>query len=117
MSPALDESQISRLATSARQLVQRLPQYQPRMQTAKRKTNKELEVEQELIIHAQNLKLFDRLKKMYSLFIFQTIMNMSEDDPKRIEAIRKYSAIYGRFDCKRKPEKPLTLHEVGKTCA
>nr|XP_053651554.1 NGFI-A-binding protein homolog isoform X6 [Cherax quadricarinatus] len=39
-------------------------------------------------------------------------MNMSEDDPRRMEEIRKYAAIYGRFDCKRKPEKPLTLHEV-----
>ena len=43
---------------------------------------------------------------------FQNIMSMSEDDPRRMEAIRKYAAIYGRFDCKRKPEKPLTLHEV-----
>lgn len=37
---------------------------------------------------------------------------MPEDDPRRMEEIRKYAAIYGRFDCKRKPEKPLTLHEV-----
>lgn len=37
---------------------------------------------------------------------------MSDTDPSRMEEIRKYSAIYGRFDCKRKPEKPLTLHEV-----
>lgn len=43
-------------------------------------------------------------------------MNMPEEDPRRIESIRKYSAIYGRFDCKRKPEKPLTLHEVN-ACA
>ncbi|GFS57155.1 NGFI-A-binding protein homolog [Trichonephila inaurata madagascariensis] len=40
------------------------------------------------------------------------VMNMSEDDPRRMDEIRKYAAIYGRFDCKRKPEKPLTLHEV-----
>ncbi|XP_027850182.2 NGFI-A-binding protein homolog isoform X1 [Aphis gossypii] len=84
LSPSLDESQISRLAISAKQLVQRLPQYQPKAQTAKRKANKELEC----------------------------VMNMPEEDPRRIESIRKYSAIYGRFDCKRKPEKPLTLHEV-----
>jgi len=44
LSPSLDESQIARLATSAKQLVQRLPQYQPKAQTAKRKANKELEV-------------------------------------------------------------------------
>ena len=39
-------------------------------------------------------------------------MSMPEEDPRRMEGIRKYAAIYGRFDCKRKPEKPLTLHEV-----
>lgn len=44
--------------------------------------------------------------------VLQCVMNMPEEDPRRIESIRKYSAIYGRFDCKRKPEKPLTLHEV-----
>jgi hypothetical protein len=31
-----------------------------------------------------------------------------------MDEIRKYAAIYGRFDCKRKPEKPLTLHEVSR---
>jgi hypothetical protein len=41
-------------------------------------------------------------------------MAMSNDDPQKMEEIRKFSAIYGRFDCKRKPEKPLTLHEVFK---
>lgn len=46
------------------------------------------------------------------LICLQCVMNMPEEDPRRIESIRKYSAIYGRFDCKRKPEKPLTLHEV-----
>lgn len=37
---------------------------------------------------------------------------MPETDPRRMDEIRRYAAIYGRFDCKRKPEKPLTLHEV-----
>ena len=40
---------------------------------------------------------------------------MPNDDPRKMEEIRRFSAIYGRFDCKRKPEKPLTLHEVGFT--
>lgn len=40
------------------------------------------------------------------------IVALSETDPRRMEGIRKFSAIYGRFDCKRRPEKPLTLHEV-----
>lgn len=39
---------------------------------------------------------------------------MAENNPRRMEEIRKYSAIYGRFDCKRNPQKPLTLHEVRK---
>lgn len=39
-------------------------------------------------------------------------MSMSENDPRRMDEIRRYAAIYGRFDCKRRPEKPLTLHEV-----
>ena len=39
-------------------------------------------------------------------------MSMNEEDEKKMEEIRKFSAIYGRFDCKRKAEKPLTLHEV-----
>jgi hypothetical protein len=47
--------------------------------------------------------------------VLQMVMNMSEDDPRRMDEIRKYAAIYGRFDCKRKPEKPLTLHEVSTT--
>lgn len=40
------------------------------------------------------------------------IFEMSEDDPRKEEEIRKYSAIYGRFDSKRKDGKHLTLHEL-----
>lgn len=40
------------------------------------------------------------------------IIRLSENDSRRMDGIRKFSAIYGRFDCKRRPEKPLTLHEV-----
>lgn len=39
-------------------------------------------------------------------------MGMQDEDPRKMDEIRKFSAIYGRFDCKRKPEKPLTMHEV-----
>ena len=42
----------------------------------------------------------------------QYVVGMDPDDPKRMDKIREYAAIYGRFDCKRKAEKPLTLHEV-----
>ena len=43
---------------------------------------------------------------------FQMVLAMSDDEPRKMEEIRRFSAIYGRFDCKRKPEKPLTLHEA-----
>ncbi|TDG96397.1 hypothetical protein EPR50_G00241180 [Perca flavescens] len=40
------------------------------------------------------------------------IFEMSDDEPRREEEIRKYSAIYGRFDSKRRDGKHLTLHEL-----
>ena len=45
-------------------------------------------------------------------FDFQMVLAMPDEEPRKMEEIRRFSAIYGRFDCKRKPEKPLTLHEV-----
>ncbi|XP_078099593.1 NGFI-A-binding protein 1-like isoform X3 [Sander vitreus] len=40
------------------------------------------------------------------------IFEMSDEEPRREEEIRKYSAIYGRFDSKRRDGKHLTLHEL-----
>ncbi|XP_034405084.1 NGFI-A-binding protein 1b [Cyclopterus lumpus] len=40
------------------------------------------------------------------------IFEMADDEPRREEEIRKYSAIYGRFDSKRRDGKHLTLHEL-----
>ncbi|XP_042894801.1 uncharacterized protein [Parasteatoda tepidariorum] len=84
LTPVLVESQIQRLAEAADLLVKTLPPFDPKPQNNKKKICKDLEY----------------------------VMNMPEDDPRRMDEIRKYAAIYGRFDCKRKPEKPLTLHEV-----
>lgn len=42
------------------------------------------------------------------------IFEMGEGEPRREEEIRKYSAIYGRFDSKRRDGKHLTLHEVSE---
>ncbi|CAM1314400.1 Uncharacterised protein g6536 [Pycnogonum litorale] len=84
LTPVLVESQIQRLSESAGILIKSLPSYEPKAPNNKKKICKELEY----------------------------VMSMPEDDPRRIDGIRKYAAIYGRFDCKRKPEKPLTLHEV-----
>ncbi|KAG9327880.1 hypothetical protein JZ751_018438 [Albula glossodonta] len=40
------------------------------------------------------------------------IFDMSVEDPRREEEVRKYSTIYGRFDSKRRDGKHLTLHEL-----
>lgn len=84
LTPTLTDSQIARLIMSAERLSRQLPQLEPRPQNSKKRSSKDLE----------------------------QVMAMSDSDPRRMEEIRKYAAIYGRFDCKRRPEKPLTLHEV-----
>lgn len=61
-----------------------LPQLEPKQHNSKKRSSRELE----------------------------RVIAMNDSDPRRMDEIRKYSAIYGRFDCKRRPEKPLTLHEV-----
>lgn len=55
----------------------------------------------------EQLKTNKKLAKMIG-----HIFELSNDDPRREEEIRKYSAIYGRFDSKRRDGKHLTLHEV-----
>ena len=42
----------------------------------------------------------------------QALVQMPMDAPGRLDLMRKYGAIYGRFDSKRKNEKPMSLHEV-----
>ncbi|XP_072402902.1 NGFI-A-binding protein homolog [Diabrotica undecimpunctata] len=84
LSPSLMENQIAKLASAAERLSKQLPQYEPKPHNTKKKVCKELEL----------------------------VISMPENDPRRMDEIRRYAAIYGRFDCKRKPEKPLTLHEV-----
>jgi len=91
LTPVLVESQISRIAETAATLVKSLPDLEPKQPNIKKKICKELE----------------------QTNFFQIVMGMSDEEPsKKMDEIRKFSAIYGRFDCKRKPEKPLTLHEV-----
>ncbi|CAH1153301.1 unnamed protein product [Phaedon cochleariae] len=84
LSPNLMESQIAKLAAAAERLSKQLPQFEPKPHNAKKKVCRDLEA----------------------------VISMPETEPRRMDEIRKYAAIYGRFDCKRKPEKPLTLHEV-----
>ena len=42
----------------------------------------------------------------------QNLVSSAETVPNRIEELRKYAAIYGRFDSKRKNDRPMSLHEV-----
>uniref|UniRef100_A0A1I8PMK3 NGFI-A-binding protein homolog n=1 Tax=Stomoxys calcitrans TaxID=35570 RepID=A0A1I8PMK3_STOCA len=84
LTPVLSEMQVARITMGAEKIASQLPQREPRAHTSKKRTSRELE----------------------------QVIAMSENDPRRMDEIRKYSAIYGRFDCKRRPEKPLTLHEV-----
>ncbi|KAF5288810.1 hypothetical protein FQA39_LY15238 [Lamprigera yunnana] len=84
LTPTLLETQIAKLAKAAERLSKQLPQFEPKPYNTKKKMSKELEL----------------------------VMSMPENDPRRMDEIRRYAAIYGRLDCKRRPEKPLTLHEV-----
>nr|XP_027201861.1 putative uncharacterized protein DDB_G0286901 isoform X2 [Dermatophagoides pteronyssinus] len=92
MTPILTERQIQRLADAAEQLVKNLPasilDLKPTIGNNNNGNKKRIVKE------------------------IENIMTMLENDPHRMNEIRRYAAIYGRFDCKRKPEKPLTLHEV-----
>jgi len=90
LTPSLDDVQIGKIRDTAAAIVKTLPPTAVESKTPnnKKKISKELE------------------------FFFQFVICMPNDDPRKMEEIRRFSAIYGRFDCKRKPEKPLTLHEV-----
>lgn len=68
-SPCLMESQIVKLAAAAERLSKQLPNLEPKPQNAKKKVCKELEL----------------------------VMSMPENDPRRMDEIRRYAAIYGRY--------------------
>ncbi|XP_014666103.1 PREDICTED: uncharacterized protein LOC106808059 [Priapulus caudatus] len=80
----LPDGQAERIIEAAEELCKNLPTYEPKFPTGKKKMSRELEI----------------------------ALNMNPEDPCYMDEIRKYSAIYGRFDAKRKSEKPLTAHEV-----
>uniref|UniRef100_A0A0M3KIA0 NGFI-A-binding protein homolog (inferred by orthology to a D. melanogaster protein) n=1 Tax=Anisakis simplex TaxID=6269 RepID=A0A0M3KIA0_ANISI len=82
--PTLTETQIGRLAQCSLKLIERLPQLEPKLIQNKKKISRDL----------------------------LEVMQLPLGSPQRLQEYRKYSAIYGRFDAKRKPDKPLTLHEV-----
>lgn len=88
LTPVLVETQIIRIAETAASIVKALPpEIEVKTPNNKKKISKELEQ-------------------------YQFVTSLRDDDVRKMEEIRRFSAIYGRYDCKRKPEKPLTLHEV-----
>ncbi|KAK7482996.1 hypothetical protein BaRGS_00025773, partial [Batillaria attramentaria] len=42
----------------------------------------------------------------------QNLISSSDSTSNRLEELRKYAAIYGRFDSKRKNDRPMSLHEI-----
>uniref|UniRef100_A0A2C9JU12 NAB co-repressor domain-containing protein n=1 Tax=Biomphalaria glabrata TaxID=6526 RepID=A0A2C9JU12_BIOGL len=81
--PALLDHQIAAIATAATLLAQNLPPFEPKSMP-KKQISKEISY----------------------------VMTMTADDPNRMAALRKYAAIYGRFDSKRKNDRPMSLHEI-----
>ncbi|CAB3403960.1 unnamed protein product [Caenorhabditis bovis] len=82
--PVLSQAQINRLAECALAASKNLPVLPPRLVQNKKRVSKEV----------------------------LDLMRSSADAPNRLTNFRKFSAIYGRFDTKRKPHKVLTLHET-----
>ncbi|EFO85609.1 CRE-MAB-10 protein [Caenorhabditis remanei] len=83
-SPVLSPAQIARLAECALAASKNLPPLPPRLVQNKKRVSKEV-IE---------------------------LLKCTPATPSLINSFRKYSAIYGRFDTKRKPHKVLTLHET-----
>lgn len=80
----LSENHMKTLETGAAELAKTLPLFAPRPLNVKKPVDKEIE----------------------------EILNYPDDYPNRIEVLRKYSAIYGRFDSRRKTDKQMNLHEM-----
>ncbi|CAL2032910.1 unnamed protein product [Caenorhabditis brenneri] len=83
-SPVLSAAQVARLAECALASSKNLPPLPPRLIQNKKRVSKEV-IE---------------------------LLKCTPATPSMINSFRKYSAIYGRFDTKRKPHKVLTLHET-----
>lgn len=83
-SPVLSDAQIRRLSSCAMAICQKIPRLPPKLVQNKKRVSKEV----------------------------LDLLSATADSPNRLAEYRKYSAIYGRFDAKRKPDKGLSFHEV-----
>uniref|UniRef100_A0A0N4W3R5 SAM domain-containing protein n=1 Tax=Haemonchus placei TaxID=6290 RepID=A0A0N4W3R5_HAEPC len=76
-SPVLSDAQIRRLSNCAMAICQKIPRLPPKLVQNKKRVSKEV----------------------------LDLLSSTADTPNRLAEYRKYSAIYGRFDAKRKPDK------------
>ena len=60
-----------------------------------------------LLLHCCHDKILNK-----SFLFFLQVINMEDENPEKMTLLRKYSAIYGRFDSKRKNEFKMSMHEV-----
>ncbi|KAL8621258.1 hypothetical protein ACOMHN_018558 [Nucella lapillus] len=84
LQPVLMDSQIQAISMAAATIASKLPLFQPKDLNSKKPINREI----------------------------QSLVTSAESAPNRIEELRKYAAIYGRFDSKRKNDRPMSLHEI-----
>lgn len=82
--PVLLENQVQAIAMAANNLSKQLPYFEPKDLNSKKPVNREI----------------------------QNLVSSAEASPNKIEELRKYAAIYGRFDSKRKNDRPMSLHEI-----
>merc|ERR1712226_1653231 len=80
----LSDGQIQSIAMAAEELSKTLGEYEPKPLNMKKQINQEI----------------------------AEVMALPFDAPNRMAMVRRYAAIYGRFDSKRKNEKPMSLHEI-----
>ena len=113
LTPSLVESQIQRIANTAEDLIKAMsPTVEAKSLKNNKKVSKEVEVSNQPYVVLFWNGYFILLYFWNGTFFSQMVLAMEDENPRKLEEIRRFSAIYGRFDCKRKPEKPLTLHEV-----
>lgn len=84
MQPVLLEAQIGAIAMAAASLTTKLPGFEPKDLNSKKPVNREI----------------------------QNLISSADSSSNRLEELRKYAAIYGRFDSKRKNDRPMSLHEI-----
>ena len=82
--PVLVESQITSIADAATNLAKDLPFFDAKPLNMKKQINREI----------------------------MSVIQPLEESTTRLEELRKYAAIYGRFDSKRKNVKPMSMHEI-----